>query len=75
MSDLEVKRKMYGDLKQFAKGEMAREIGARHGRSVKLPWDSEPEAVEAAPEESAELDDPKVELDEESLKALLASLE
>lgn len=78
MSDLEVKRKMYGDLKQFAKGEMAREIGSRHGRSVRLPWDSA--EVEISPAEDDEAAEPAEQaelegVDPEALQALLDALD
>lgn len=69
MSDLDLKRQMYGELKKFAKAEMAREIGGRHGRKVKMPWDREEPAIETAEGETPDLD-----VGKEDLEALASSL-
>jgi hypothetical protein len=74
MSDLDMKRQMYGELKKFAKAEMAREIGGRHGRKVKMPWDVEEVTIEAAEPESAEAPTAGLKLDQDELDALTASL-
>jgi hypothetical protein len=58
---IERKRAALADIKQFARAEMARDLGRRHGKSVRLPWDAE----EAAP---AEVNDDT--LDSEALSAL-----
>lgn len=64
MEEFEQKRRLAGDLKQFAKAEMARDLATRHGRSLRLPWD----APEPVSEPTAA--DPTDELDAEALRAL-----
>jgi hypothetical protein len=49
---IELKRKVLGDIKQFARAEMARDLGRRHGRPLRLPWDAEEApAGDAAPQD------------------------
>ncbi len=59
---IERKKKALTELKQFARAEMARDLAKRHGKSLKLPWDSEEAPQEAQPQSQ--------ELDDESLEAL-----
>lgn len=67
MDEFETKKALYGRLKQFAKAEMARDLGTRHGRSIKLPWD--PESHVEPSEESGEF-----KLDSEALSELASRL-
>lgn len=62
--ETEIKRKLLGDLKQFAKSEMARDLAKRHGKSLRLPWDPEAEPVEPAAEGD------ELKLDAEALEQL-----
>jgi hypothetical protein len=59
---IERKRAALGDLKQFSRAEMARDLARRHGKSVRLPWDAE--------EQQADVQQPTEELDSEALSAL-----
>lgn len=59
---IERKKKALTELKQFARAEMARDLAKRHGKSLKLPWDSD---EPAAPELQTQ-----PELDDEALNAL-----
>lgn len=36
---VQIKKKLHGDLKNFARAEMARDMAKRHGKSLQLPWD------------------------------------
>lgn len=49
-------RQHLADLKQFARAEMARDLAARHGRKLRLPWDPDEPATEAAPADPEQID-------------------
>lgn len=62
---MDVQRKLLGDLKRFARAEMARDLARRHGREMRLPWDADEDPTpQAAPGE------PSAQLDTEALQAL-----
>jgi len=67
-NDLETKRALYGKMKEFARAEMARGLGRRHGRNVRLPWD-EDEAPQAPDADS----DGGLKLDSDALSELARS--
>lgn len=54
--NIEMKRKAVGELKQFARAEMARDMAKRHGRALRLPWDPEEAAPEASKPEELDKD-------------------
>lgn len=61
MDELDLKRKVLGDLKQFARAEMARDLARKHGKSLRLPWD---------PEDAPQGEPPAQSVDMEALRAL-----
>ena len=42
-------KKLHGDLKKFARAEMARDMAKRHGKALQLPWDP----AHGAPQDAA----------------------